>query len=117
MLISCTAVLTAFSQLIVKWRVSRAGSLPVALTNKALFLTGLFLDPWIIIAILSAFLAGIAWMAALTKLELSYAYPFMSLAFVLVLIFTAILFHEAVTAPKVLGILLIVIGIIVTSRG
>jgi uncharacterized membrane protein len=41
----------------------------------------------------------------------------MSLAFVLVLIFSAVLFHEAITAPKVLGMLLIIVGIVVTSRG
>jgi len=61
--------------------------------------------------------AGILWLAALTKLDLSYAYPFMSLAFVLVLILSAILFHEAVTVPKVLGVGLVVAGIIVASRG
>jgi drug/metabolite transporter (DMT)-like permease len=116
-LIFCTVVLTAYSQLIVKWRVSRAGALPVDLAKKAVFLTGLFLDPWILTAILGAFFAGLAWMAAMTKLELSYAYPFMSLSFVLVSIFSGFLFHEAVTAPKVLGMLLIIVGIIVTSRG
>jgi len=48
---------------------------------------------------------------------LSYAYPFMSLAFVFVLILSAILFHEALTVPKVLGVGLVVAGIIVASRG
>jgi drug/metabolite transporter (DMT)-like permease len=115
--IFCTVVLTAYSQVIVKWRVSRAGPLPVDLAKKAVFLTGLMLDPWILTAILGVFFAGLGWMAAMTKLELSYAYPFMSLAFVLVLIFSAVLFHEAITAPKVLGMLLIIVGIVVTSRG
>lgn len=116
-LIFCTVVLTVYSQLIVKWRVSRAGALPVDLAKKAVFFTGLLLDPWILTAVLGAFFAGLAWMAAMTQLELSYAYPFMSLAFVLVLVFSAFLFHETVTAPKVLGMLLIIAGIIVTSRG
>jgi drug/metabolite transporter (DMT)-like permease len=116
-LIFCTVVLTAYSQLIIKWRVSRAGTLPVDFAKKAVFLTGLFLDPWILTAILGAFFAGLAWMAAMTKLELSYAYPFMSLAFVFVLILSAVLFHEQVTVPKVLGVVLIIAGIIVASRG
>ena len=115
--IFCTVVLTAYSQLIIKWRVSRVGPLPADLARKAVFFTGLLLDPWILTGILGAFFAGLAWMSAMTKLELSYAYPFMSLAFVLVLIFSAFLFHETVTAPKVLGMLLIIVGIIVASRG
>ena len=95
----------------------QAGFLPADFSQKVIFLTRLLLDPWVISGMMAAFLAGIFWLAALTKLELSYAYPFMSVAFVLVLIFSALLFHETVTAPKVLGMLLIIVGIIVTSRG
>src|SRR5712692_6257157 len=116
-LILSTILLTVYGQLVVKWRVGRAGPLPVDLAKKAMFLTKLLLDPWILTAIFGALFAGLAWMAALTKFELSYAYPFMSLAFVLVLILSAVFFHEAVTGPKVLGVLLIMAGIIVASRG
>ena len=110
-------LLTVYGQVIIKWRVRRAGSLPFDFSSKVFFLTRLLIDPWVISGMLVAFLAGVSWLTAMTKFELSYAYPFMSLAFVLVLILSAILFHEAVTLPKVLGLLLIGMGIIVASRG
>jgi multidrug transporter EmrE-like cation transporter len=66
--------------------------------------------------IVGAFLAFLCWMAAMTKFELSYAYPFMSLAFVLVLILSAVVFQEAITLPKMVGLALIVAGIIVGSQ-
>jgi drug/metabolite transporter (DMT)-like permease len=116
-LVLCSAVLTACSQLIVKWRVTLAGSLPVDLTKKALFVIALLLDPWVLAGIFAAFCAGLCWMSAMTRLELSFAYPFMSLSFVLVFVFSALLFHETVTVPKVVGMLLIIAGIIVTGRG
>ena len=116
-LVFCTVVLTSYVQLIIKWRVSRAGSLPVDFAKKALFLTGLWLDPFVLTALFAAFLAGLSWMAAMTKLELSFAYPFISLSFVLVFVFSALLFHESITAPKVLGMVLIIAGIIVIGRG
>lgn len=116
-LVILTVLLTVYGQMIAKWRVLQAGSLPPDLAKKITFLTSLLFDPWIISGILAAFLAALSWMAVLTKLQLSYAYPFMSLAFVLVLILSAVLFHEAVTVSKVLGLLLIIAGIIVTSRG
>jgi drug/metabolite transporter (DMT)-like permease len=116
-LVFCTVVLTSYAQLIVKWRVSRAGPLPVALVKKALFLTGLLFDPLVVTGLLAALLAGLSWMAAMTRLELSFAYPFISLSFVLVFIFSAFLFHETITAPKVVGMLFIIAGIIVISRG
>ena len=108
---------TVFGQIVVKWQVAKAGALPAALSEKIPFLLKLVLNPWVIIAMAAGFFALVCWLAAMTKFELSYAYPFMSLAFVLVLILSAILFHESVTLPKVLGVLLVISGIIVASRG
>jgi multidrug transporter EmrE-like cation transporter len=55
-------------------------------------------------------------MAEMTKFELSYAYPLMSGAFVLFIIFSVFLFQEAVTWQKIAGLILIVSGIIISSR-
>jgi len=108
---------TVYGQLVVKWQVAKAGALPLALSNRIPFLLGLLFNPWIMSGIAASFLALLCWMAAMTKFELSYAYPFMSLAFVLVLILSPIFFQEAVTLPRVLGVVLVVLGIIVGSRG
>jgi drug/metabolite transporter (DMT)-like permease len=116
-LVLCSVVLTSYAQLIVKWRVSRAGPLPLDFIKKVLFLVGMLFDPWVMTGLLSALLAGLAWMAAMTKLELSFAYPFVSLSFVLVFVSSAFLFHETITTPKILGMLLIIAGIIVIGRG
>jgi len=116
-LVFCTVLLTVYGQLILKWRVNRAGPLPVELVKKAVFLLTLLVDPWVVSVIPITLVAGLCWMAAMTKLELSYAYPFMSLAFVLVLILSAVLFHEAVSMPKVLGMVIVLVGLIIASQG
>lgn len=116
-LVLCAVVLTSYAQLIVKWRINRAGALPVDFTKKVLFLIGMFFDPWVLTGLLGALLASFAWMAAMTKLDLSFAYPFVSVSFVLVFVFSAFLFHETITAPKVVGMLLIIAGLIVIGRG
>ena len=108
---------TVFGQIIVKWQVGKAGALPATLSQKIPFLLKLVLNPWVMSAMAAGFLALVCWLAAMTKFELSYAYPFMSLAFVLVLILSVILFHETVTLPKVLGVLLVISGLVVASRG
>jgi multidrug transporter EmrE-like cation transporter len=112
-----TLMLTVYGQLIVKWRVAQAGFMPTNLAGKIWFMAGLLSDPWIISVLLAAFLAALSWMAAMTKFDLSYAYPFMSLAFVLVMLISAALFHETITLAKVLGVVLVVAGIIISSRG
>jgi multidrug transporter EmrE-like cation transporter len=110
-------VLSVCGQLILKWQVAKAGAFPQSLPERALFLLRLVLNPWIIGGLFAGFLAFLCWMAAMTKFELSYAYPFMSLAFVLVLLSSALLFHETVTMPKMIGVLLIMAGIIIAGRG
>ena len=108
---------TVYGQIIVKWQVGKAGALPATLSGKIQFLLNLIFNPWIMSGILAGFFALLCWLAAMTKFELSYAYPFMSLAFVLVLVLSAVLFHEPLTAAKILGVLLIIAGIVVGSRG
>jgi len=81
-----TILLTVYGQLIVKWQVSLAGAFPASGWDKTLYLGKLLISPWVISAMAAALLAGMAWMAAMTKLNLSYAYPFMGLTFILVLI-------------------------------
>lgn len=115
--IAGTIFFTLYGQLVVKWQVSQAGALPVDTNQKIWFLVGLVLNPWILSGFLAAFLASLCWMAAMTKFQLSHAYPFTSLSFVLVLILSAILFHESVTLPKVLGMIFVIIGIVVGSQG
>ena len=111
-----TIFFTVYGQLILKWRIEKYGNLPDSSFGKISFLFGLLHDPFILSGFVSAIVASFFWMAAMTKLDLSYAYPFMSLSFVLVFFFSTWLFQEPVTVYKVVGLLLIMSGIMVTSR-
>ncbi|WP_295543166.1 EamA family transporter [uncultured Thiohalocapsa sp.] len=115
--IFATIGLTVYGQLMLKWRIGAYGPLPAELFDKLRFLTGLFFDPLILSGFIAAFGAALAWMAAMTKFDLSHAYPFMALNFVLVLLLSGWLFQEPVTAMKVIGVTLIVIGTIVSALG
>ena len=112
-----TIILTVYGQLIVKWQVSLAGTFPASVGNKILFLGKLLINPWVISSMAAALLAGMAWMAAMTKLHLSYAYPFMGLTFVLVLVLSGIFFDEPMNWQKTVGIFLIMGGIALSSQG
>lgn len=114
-LILLTILFTVYGQIVIKWQVVLAGALPPEFTARVLFLFRLLLNPWIISALLAAFLAAICWMGAMTKLPLSRAYPFMALNFILVTIFASMLLGEAITWPKIAGLALIVSGLVVGS--
>src|SRR5699024_12209791 len=91
--IICTILFTVYGQLVLKWKINDYGSLPAAFLDKITFLMQLFLNPWILSGLLAAFLEALSWMAAMTKFEISYDYPFMSLSFVLFFIFFVFFFE------------------------
>ena len=112
-----TILLTVYSQIVIKWQVIVAGTFPVELPDRIWFLAKLLVNPWVFSALAAGLLAVVSWMAAMTTLDLSHAYPFMSLAFVLVLLLSVLVFDEPFTVYKVVGLVLITGGIIVGSQG
>ena len=114
--IFATVLFTVYGQLILKWRIGRYGALPDVFADKIVFLLKLLFDPFIFSGFVAAFVASLFWMAAMTKFDVSFAYPFMSGAFVLVFLLSVFLFNEPVSWQKVVGLLLIVAGIVVTSK-
>lgn len=115
--ILATIAFTVYGQLILKWRIGQLGVLPAGTFDKLKFLIGLLFDPAIFSGFAAAFLASLAWMAAMTKFELSHAYPFMSLNFVVVLLLSGWLLSEPISLQKVFGVALIVLGTLVAARG
>lgn len=115
--IAFTILFTVYGQFVIKWQASQAGTLPASGGDKILFLLRLCLNPWVASGIAAAFVASLCWMAAMTRLPLSHAYPFTGLSFVLVLIGSGVCFGEALTPLKIAGTGLIVLGIIVASQG
>ena len=115
--IAGTLFFTIYGQLILKWRLNTLQIiLPEGVLNKVVYLTKLVFDPYILSGFIGAFVASLFWMAAMTKLEITTAYPFMSLAPALVFVFGVLFFGETVTLGKALGLVLIIIGTVVTVK-
>jgi multidrug transporter EmrE-like cation transporter len=105
------------SQLIIKWQMNHYDlSNYHNMIEKFQFVFSMLLNPYIIISIIFTLLSGLSWMIAMSKFDISYAYPFTTLGYVLILICSALIFHENIDIYKIIGILLIVSGIIVTSK-
>ena len=114
--IALTIAFTVYGQVALKWRMNLKGAPPEGFGPTVLFLLRTLCDPYVLSTYAAALVASLTWMAALTKFDISFAYPFMSLAFVLVLGLGALMLSEAVTAGKVAGMVLIVTGIFLSTR-
>ena len=59
----------------------------------------------------------VLWLLALGRADLSFAYPFLSLTYVAVLLGGALLFGEQITAPRIIGFVVVVAGLMIVARG
>jgi drug/metabolite transporter (DMT)-like permease len=111
--ILATVAFGLYGQLVLKWQLSMLGPAPDAAGELVPYLLRAFLNPWVVSSIGSAFLGMVTWVAALSRVPLSHAYPFVSLSFPLVLFSSWLVFGEPLTAVKVAGVLLIMVGLII----
>jgi multidrug transporter EmrE-like cation transporter len=61
-------------------------------------------------------LGSFAWLIALSKVELSLAYPLLSIGYIIIMFVSFFLLNETMSLSKVFGTLMIVGGIIFISR-
>jgi len=61
--------------------------------------------------------ALVVWLWALSRVDITFAYPFLALGYVLVSLMAWFWLGETLTQTRVAGMMIIIIGIIVLSRG
>lgn len=76
----------------------------------------IFSTPVIIIGLVFFGLSFLLWVAVLAKVQLSYAYPMVSLGYIVVSILSYLIFNESFTLNKVIGIGTIIIGVFIINR-
>jgi len=111
-----TIALTAFGQLVLKWHLAKVGQMPSGLGPIVFFLVRQLFEAPVILSFGSAFIAALAWMAALTKFQLNLVYPFMSLCFPLTMILSAYFLGEELSWQKIVGMGVILVGLFILSR-
>ena len=104
-------ILTLYGQIIIKYRIDLYPKIngDLLYTFKKVLL--LFLDPYILSGLFSALIASFFWMMALTKISLSRAYPIMASAPIIIVLLSTIFLKEDLTPGKLIGSLLILLGI------
>jgi uncharacterized membrane protein len=114
--VAATVILTVYGQLVYKWLADDAGAFPSGTGARVDYVLRLIVNPWMVTVGVATLAAAVTWFLALKELELSHAYPFMSLSFVGVLLLSGLFFGEAVTFWKSLGVALIVAGVLLGTR-
>ena len=115
-LIAVTICFTVASQLLVKYGTQQLESFPKSLSEAFPFMLTALTNVWIVLGLGEAVAAALAWIGAVSLSDISFAYPFMGLAIVLVLAMSPLLFGEHVPTTPWIGVAIVCAGILVTSR-
>lgn len=75
----------------------------------------LFLDPIFILGIVFYITATFFWLYALSKVDLTFAAPFLALTYVLILIGAWLFLGESISFLRVIGTLVVCFGLIIVS--
>lgn len=73
-------------------------------------------SPLVLEGLATYLLGSLCWMVAVAQKDLSFLYPLTSLNYVLVVVASAALFGESVSAQRALGVVLIVGGALLMNR-
>ncbi|MBH1393255.1 SMR family transporter [Stenotrophomonas maltophilia] len=101
----------------------RQGMPQVALTTNegglALFSSALkiVINPWVFSGLVCFAGSLVVWMYVLSKVQVSFAYPFNSVGYVIVVAAAYFVFREPISAMKLLGVGLICLGVFLVTKG
>jgi drug/metabolite transporter (DMT)-like permease len=107
----------AVGQVMLKKGMINLGPLSLSLKEIPAVIWKIAMNPFIVIG-LAIYVGGILfWLVALSRVDLSFAYPFASLSYVLMMLASWIFLNETVTLYRVIGSLVIIAGVLIVSRG
>lgn len=77
----------------------------------------LALNPWLAIGLATSVGSMGCWLFALRSIPLSLAYPWTAMTYVITPLGGALLFDEVITLKYAIGMILVVVGVVLASRG
>ena len=113
-LILASVLLNCLAQLLIRKGMLMVGEVTLTTISKSLLpmLVNMYLWGAMLCYAVSIFL----WMAVLSKVDVSYAYPFLSIGYVVASVAGYYFFGENLSVIRIVGILVICAGVVLISR-
>jgi len=70
-------------------------------------------SPWVLLGLVVFAVSAVAWLATLSRVPLSVAYPFNALGYVVILTVSVLILHERATVLTWVGSLMVVSGLLI----
>jgi multidrug transporter EmrE-like cation transporter len=115
-LILAGVLLNAAAQLLLKAGTNAVGHFEFSAANIVPVGLRLALEPFILSGVACYVVSLVVWIMALSRVEVSIAYPMLSIGYVINAVAAWYLFGESLTALRLTGIGFIVVGVFLVAR-
>lgn len=117
LLLLLSAIFATMGQVLFKKGMLALGAQNFTLSFFALVKTvaDIIFAPVVFVGLMLYVLSTILWLFALSKTTLNYAYPFTALTFILVMASSYLVFSETLPSNRIIGGVVICIGVIIAS--
>ena len=115
-LILLTIVLNTIGQLALKAGMIAIGYFDFTWNNIIPILSKVLFSPWIIIGIIIYTVSIFTWLMVLSRTQVCIAYPLSSIGYIVTAVAAYCLWDEYLSLTKILGILVILIGVYLIAK-
>ena len=115
-LVLTSVLLVDIGQLLLKKGLLDIGTLSFAFSSLVPSFVKIFSHPLILLAVFLMVLSSVTWLLAISKANLSFAYPILSSGYVIVSLFSWYFFGDHLSPLRFVGLGIIVGGVYLMSR-
>jgi drug/metabolite transporter (DMT)-like permease len=116
-LLLTASALTVIGEILLKLGVNAVGERVGAFSLDPTVLWATFTDWRVILGFALVFGGALFWLGVISRVNLSFAYPLLALNYVLILVPSRLLLNETITPTKIVGAVIVVVGVIVITWG
>jgi drug/metabolite transporter (DMT)-like permease len=115
-LILAGVLLNAIAQILLKKGMLSIGYFEFHFQNFFPIIKKVTINLYILSGLASYVISVAIWLLVLARAEVSYAYPFLSVGYVVVTLMGYLIFQESLSWMRVIGIAVIIVGVLLLSR-
>ncbi len=116
LVIGCALMLNVIGQTLLKYGMGAMGPLSINAANLPQIAWQMMISPYVIGGMMVYAIATFFWLVTLSRVDLSVAYPSLSLTQVLVLGVAWLILREEISPLRVAGVLVICLGMLLVAR-
>lgn len=115
-LILFTVLTNAAAQIMLKKGMLGVGAVPLEASGAIGTAFRILFNPWVFLGLCTFVISMASHLIVLSRVDLSFAYPFLSLAYVVAAAYAYFVFQEDVNSMRIAGIGLICLGTVLISQ-